>query len=147
MQLQKVFITWFCVAYFGEKSVYLGGAIPDKIKSCVKVWGGHTSSQRLLKCFHEEADDCMLINVNHAVRVKNFWNVIVSSPAIDVLVNLLYHFTHWIYDYVEQLWMIFGKKIIQNAIPIHILGKGLDGNIIEIFPASHSCTNRLVNFI
>ena len=50
MQLQKVFITWLCDTFFGEKPVYLGGAIPDKIRSCVTVCGGHTSSQRLLKC-------------------------------------------------------------------------------------------------
>lgn len=77
MQIQKLFITWLCGSYSGEKSVYLGGAIPDNIKSCVKDCGGHTSSQRLLECFHEAADGRMLIHVIHAVRVNNFRKVIV----------------------------------------------------------------------
>ena len=72
-QLLKVFFTWLCDTYSGEKSVYWAGAIPDIRTSCVKDCGGQTSSQGLLKCFHEEADDRMLIRVNHAVRVKSFW--------------------------------------------------------------------------
>ena len=92
MQLQKVFITWLCDRYSGEKPVHLGGVIPDNI-TCVKVCGGHPSSQGLVKCFHEEPDDRMMIHVNHAVRVKNFRKVIFASPDTDVFVNLVYYFT------------------------------------------------------
>ena len=110
IQIQKLFITWLCGAYSGEKPVYLGGAITDNITSCVKVCGGHISSQRLLECFHEAADGRMLIHVIHAVRVKNFRKVIVASPETDVLVNLVYHFTRWIYADLEQRLMISGKN-------------------------------------
>ena len=71
--------------------------------SSIKVCGRHTSSQGLLKCFHEEADDCMLIHVNHAVRVINFQKAIVASPETDVFVNLVYHLTRQIYTDLEQL--------------------------------------------
>ena len=72
MQLWRLFITWLCDIYSREKSEYLDGTIPDNIISCVKVCGGHTSCQGLLKCFHEEVDGPMLIHVDHVVRVKNF---------------------------------------------------------------------------
>ena len=36
--------------------------------------------------------------------------------------------------------MISGKKITQNAISIHVLGKRLDDNIIEIWPVIHALT-------
>ena len=140
MQLQQIFITWLRDTYSGEKPVYLGGAIPDDITSCIKICGDHTSSQRLLKCFHEEADDRMLFHVNHAVRVKNFHKVIVASPDTDVFVNLVYHFTCWIYADLEQLWMISGKKGSQTAVPIHLLKEKLDNNIVDILPVVHALT-------
>ena len=55
--------------------------------SYVKVCGGHTSSQGLLKCFHKEADDCIPIRVNHAVQF------IVAFSDTDIFVTLIYHFT------------------------------------------------------
>ena len=118
----------------------MGGAIPDSITSCVKVCGGHTSSQGLLKCFHEEANDRTMIHISHAVRVMNFQKVIVASPNTDVFVNLVYRFTRWIYAALEQLWIISGKKESNNAIPSHVLGERLDDSIIEILPAIHALT-------
>ena len=52
--------------YLSEIEPDLNGAIRDNITSSVQVCGGHTSSQRLLKCFHGEANDRMLTHVNHA---------------------------------------------------------------------------------
>ena len=140
IQLQKVFITWLYDTYSGEKSIYLGGAILDNITSCIKLCGRQTSNQSLLKCFHEEADDRILIYDNHAVQVKNFGRVIVASPDTNVFVNLVYHFMHWIYADLEQLWIISDKKTSQNVIPIHVLGERLHNNITEILPAIHALT-------
>ena len=100
------------------------------------------SSHGSLKCFHEEADDHMMIHVNHAVRINNFRKVIVASPDTDVFANLVYHFTRWIYADLEQLWMISGKKGSENAIPIHVLGERLDNSIIEILPVIHALTDK-----
>ena len=52
--------------YLSEIEPDLNGAIPDNITSWVEVCGGHTSTQRLRKCFHGEANDRMLTHVNHA---------------------------------------------------------------------------------
>ena len=136
MQLQKVFITWLCDRYSGEKPVHLGGVIPDNI-TCVKVCGGHTSSQGLVKCFHEEADDRMMIHVNQAVRVKNFRKVIFASPDTNVFVNVVYYFTHWTYADLEQIWMTSGKKGSENAIPIHVLRERLDDRFKFFQPFMH----------
>ena len=57
------------VTHIPEKSLY-DWVVHYQI-SYVKVCGGHISSQQLLKCFHEEADDRLLIYVNYDVRVKN----------------------------------------------------------------------------
>ena len=82
----------------------------------------------------------MMIHVNHAVRVKNVWKVIVASSYTDVFVNLVYHFTCWIYADLEQLSMISGKKGSESAIPVHALGERLDESITEILPAINVLT-------
>ena len=50
-----------------------------------------------------QTDDCTLIHVNHVMRAKNLRKVIVASPDTVVFVNLVYHFTCWIYADLEQL--------------------------------------------
>ena len=128
---------------FRRKAFLFGWCITRQYNhgtSSINIFGRYTSSQGLLKCFHEEADDRMLIHVNHAVRVKNFRNVIVASSDTDLFVNLVYHFTRWIYADLEQLWIVSRKKGSENAVPIHVLGERLDDRIIEILPAIHVLT-------
>ena len=88
-RLLKVFITWLCHTYSGEKPVYLAGAISNITTSYAKVCGGHTCSQGFLKCSQEEADDRMLGRVHHPVRVKNFRRFIVDFSDTDVFVTLI----------------------------------------------------------
>ena len=82
----------------------------------------------------------MMIHVNHAVRVKNVWKVIVPYSYTDVFVNLVYHFTRWIYADLEQLWLISGHKESESAIAVHALGERLDDSITEILPVFNAVT-------
>ena len=82
----------------------------------------------------------MMIHVNHAVRVKNVWKVIVASSYTDVFINLVYHFRRWVYVDLEQLWLISGEKGSERAIPVHGLGERLDDSITEILPAINVLT-------
>lgn len=74
----------------------------------------------------------MLIHAKHAVRVRNFRKVAVTSPETNVFV-MFYHFMHWIHAYLEQLCMISGKKERQNRVQIHVLREILHDIITEIF--------------
>ena len=69
-----------CVIHIPEKNLCLLGWCNTRHynpgTSSAKVCGRHTSSQDILKCFYEDADNRMLIHANHAMRVKNFRNVI-----------------------------------------------------------------------
>ena len=82
----------------------------------------------------------MMIHVNHAVRVKNVWKVIVASSYTDVFINLVYHFRRWVDADLEQLWLISGKKGSERAIPVHGLGERLDDSITEILPVINVLT-------
>ena len=82
----------------------------------------------------------MLIHINHAVRVKNFWKVTVASPDTDVFANLVYHFARWTYADLELIWIISGKQGSENTILTNVFGERLDDSITEILPAIHALT-------
>ena len=45
-----------------------------------------------LCCKHQEADDRLLLHVQHATCAESFKRVIIASADTDVFICLLYHF-------------------------------------------------------
>ena len=66
---QQFFIKWVKETYTGKNSVYLGGSHIDDMTACLRVSNGHVTSEYLLKCNHEEADDRIMYHINHGVKV------------------------------------------------------------------------------
>ena len=109
------------------------------------ISNGIVSFQQLLKCDHEEADDQLLFHANHAIKVDNFKKVIVASPDTDVLVNVIYNFSRWIFSDLEEMWIIGGNRGSQKAIHIHSLVKQLDAGIVEVLSALHALRGTISN--
>ena len=86
---------------------------------------------RLLKCEHEEADDCIMYHISHAVNVDRYSRVIVASADIDVFVCLLFNFTHWVHLDIKELWMLCGQGTPTQYVPIHTL-------VVSVLPAVHA---------
>ena len=93
MRLEQIFIEWIIKSYKESRPLVLGGGNKDDITSCVMIAHGKVSFQSLLKCHLEKADDRPLFHVNHALKVVNYKNLIITSPDPDVVVNVIHHFS------------------------------------------------------
>ena len=100
------------------------------------------SSQRLLKCDHDKADDWLLFHADHAIKIENFKKILIVSPDTDVLVGAVHHFSRWVFSDLKESWIIGGKKGTQRqALPVHELVDKLDGDVVEILPALLALTD------
>ena len=98
------------------------------------------SMERLLECSHEEADDRIMFQVNHAVKIGDFRSIAIASPDTDVLVAAIHHYNKFIYFDLEELWFISGKSESRTVLPIHDLVNEIDTDFIDILPAIHALT-------
>ena len=95
VRLQQFFINWVCDNYKDQRPVYLGGSHENDLSACLKVTDGRGNYVCLLKCDHKEADDRIMLHVNHAVIVDQFRKIIIASADTDVFICLMYHFRRW----------------------------------------------------
>ena len=84
------------------------------------------SMERLLECSHEEADDRIMLHVNHAVKIGNFCSTAIASPDTGVLVAAIHHYNKFIYFHLEELWSVSGKSESRTVLPIHDLVNEID---------------------
>ena len=103
MQLEQIFIEWIMTSYKGSIPWFLEGAHKGDITSCVMISNGEVSFQPILRCDHEEADDRILFHANHAIKVNDFKKIIIASPDTDVFVNVIHHFSSWIFSDIKEL--------------------------------------------
>ena len=61
LQLQRFTIDWISKNYTGNKPIYLGGAHKENTSNCVVVQDNITIIIPELQCYHEEADDRILL--------------------------------------------------------------------------------------
>lgn len=121
--------------------VYLGGGHVDAKKKCVKLECNSTSDVAAMHCSHEEADDRLMVHINHAVDFENIHRIIVVSPDTDVIVCLLYHFEETFHlNGLLELWVLCGQGKTCRALPIHTLSKYIPHNVIHVLPAVHALT-------
>ena len=56
VSLQQIFIDWITQTKF-DTTIFLGGSHKSNEEMCISIVDGLTTTERLLKCSHEEADD------------------------------------------------------------------------------------------
>ena len=78
----------------------------EDLRSCYKLENGNITLQPALKCTQGETDDRMMVHINHAITIENYLKVTLRSSDTDVLVNLMFHFTHWQFSKLQELWML-----------------------------------------
>ena len=104
MQLEQIFIEWIIKSYKGSGPLFLGDGNKDDITSCVMIANGEVSFQPLLICDHEEADNRLLLRANHALKINNYKKFINASPDTDALVNVIHHFSCWMFTEYIGKW-------------------------------------------
>ena len=104
--LRMHYIKWVIKNYSGEMPIYLGGSLSGDIFGCKKVERGNISDALNLRCEHEEADDCLMLHIDDAVRA-GYEKIIIASPDTGIFVTALYHYTKWIHNssrVMDVLW-------------------------------------------
>ena len=128
--------------------LFLGGDNKGDIASCVMIENGEVSFQPLLKCDHEEAEDQLLFHANHALKISNYKKLIFASPDTEVLVNVVHHFSCWMFSDLKDLSVLSPNKASQKqVIPVHKLVEKLDVEVLEVLPALHALTGTILNHI
>ena len=109
--LQKLFIEWVlensCDEEF-NRELFLGGSDRNNDFMCYSQINGNIKEERLLKFYHEEADDRIFFHANHAVKVGKCTSKMIASPDTDVFVSALHHFNHWKEFGLTELWIVSG---------------------------------------
>ena len=91
-QLQQYFRKLVMENYKGEKAVYVGGIQDNNSVLCEMLLRSESSIiEGLSTHMHEEADDRIMLHINHGVQ-SMITSIIVASADTDVFVNLLYHY-------------------------------------------------------
>ena len=131
-----MFIKWI-VPNNLERLTYLGGVHKDDPMSCMSILHGDITTESSLWCASEEADDRMMVHVNHAV-LKGFENIVIASQDTDVLVTALYnHKFHWS---TTNLWILYGSNSNPDILSVNELTDVLDTSVVGILPAAHALT-------
>ena len=120
VRLQQFFINWVCENYKDQRPVYLGGSHENDLSACLRVTDGRGNYVRLLKCDCEEADDRIMLHVNHAVIADQFKKIIIASADTDVFICLMYHFRRWNELDLKELWVISGQGCSARALFLYI---------------------------
>lgn len=143
-RLQEFFIKWLIhkVTQGTENvsiSIYLGGSHEDDLFKCMRISSQTVADVPTLHCQHNEADDRMLLHINHAICTESFKRVVVASPDTDVLVCLLYHFSEtWKFSGLEELWVLCGQGNTKRALPVHDLVQTMSRALVSVLPALHA---------
>ena len=122
--LQQLFIQWILkqVKHSNfDKVLYLGGSHKENDAICLSHTNGLITKERLLQCYHEEADDRIFFHANHAVRVGEYKSVVLATDDTDIFVCATQHFSKLQTFDLEELWCVSGPASSRIFFPIHSL--------------------------
>ena len=122
-----------------SKYIVLSQLSQDTDWSSIKIQDGKVTSIPCLNSDIEEADLRFPVHVLDCVRTGHKKCTVLSNDT-DVIVALIYHFTVFAQEGLEQLWVKAGIANSTRFIPIHILHNRLMPNLPKVLPALHSLT-------
>ena len=128
--------------------LYLGGSHHGDHTSCFILSDGILTQDHLLKCDHQLSDDRIILNVNHAVKVDKFSDVVIASSNIDVFACALYHFSRWIYSELHELRSSHQRcfqrtGVLRNFLKFtrkHLCQSLFFNKVVDVLPAVHALT-------
>ena len=139
--LQQLFIQWILVKTKQtnfDKVLYLGGSHKENDAICLSYTNGSITKERLLQCYHEEADDRILFHANHAVRVGEYKSVVLATDDTDIFVCATQHFSKLQTFDLEELWFVSGPASSRTFFPIHSLTQSLEANLSNVLIPLHA---------
>ena len=137
-EFQHIFISWMIDMYHEEKPVYLGGCHQFcEEEKCYVICNGIKTLVPELESTLDEADDRMMIHVDHATRVDSCTAALICSRDSDVYVSFMYHYSKtWKLQGLTQAWM----EDMGMYVPIHTICLEMGDDLVEMLPAAHTLT-------
>ena len=136
--LKIFFINWLLKFYKDDRPDYLGGSVPGDITCCIQIIGGISSNCLDLKCDHEEADEQILYHINHAILYESYTKVVMAATDTDIFISLLYHYQQWVYEDLQEIWMLHSQGVSSRALSIPKIAETLESDVISVLPAVHA---------
>ena len=96
VSLQQILIKWMKESQIDHTFVFIVGSLSEHETMCIGIVNGSCYDERLLQCYHEEADDRMF-HLNHTPKISKFCSVAITSLDIDIFVCVLHHFRQLVY--------------------------------------------------
>ncbi|KAG1714927.1 Thrombospondin-3b [Nymphon striatum] len=144
-KFEAFFIRWITEQIQGMENmstpVFLGVAHETDMYKCIRLDSLNAEDVPQLRCTHQEADDRLLLHIQHATCAESFKRVIVASAVTDVFICLLYYFNQtWHDSGLDELWVLVGQGNTSRAIPIHDLAVEMPSILVSVLPAVHALT-------
>ena len=79
----------------------------------------------------------MYVYFDHGIEVDKFQEV---HQLTETFIYLVYHFTHWVYIDLEELWVVSEKSNIHAVPRIYNIVANMPSNVVHILPAVHAPT-------
>ena len=138
VEFQQLFISWMSEIYKDYKPVFLGGCHRyNEHEKCYKICGGIKTVIPELQSALDEADERIMLHINHAAKVDCFNAALICSRDSDVYVSAMYHFyLTWKGKGFSQIWM----EDMGMFVPLHVICDELGEDLVQMLPAVHSLT-------
>ncbi|OXU22397.1 hypothetical protein TSAR_010977, partial [Trichomalopsis sarcophagae] len=107
--------------------------------SCINSDKDDSFWQSLQRNDVEEADEKIMLHINHAV-MNGFRNIYVISSDTDVIILALYYWTIFKTNGLQALWFQAGSSNTIRDIPIHTLACVHGEKLCSVLPAVHHLT-------
>jgi hypothetical protein len=141
LDFQANFIDFVLKTVTSSKTIYLGGGVRNNNEKCMRKDPANIETVSFLQSNIEEADDRILLHVNHCVVVDKYTRVIVASSDTDVYITLLYQLQEqYTRSGLKELWIMCGAKHKKRTIPLHLLMEKTNSSVIRVLPAMHALT-------
>ena len=81
--------------------------------------GKESQNEPLLRCTHEKANDRIMFQLSHRVKVGKRKSIVIVSPDTDVFVCSIHNYVKLMYFCLEELWFVTGLSTYRTFVPVH----------------------------
>ena len=62
----------------------------------------------------------------------------MAATDTDIFISLLYHYQQWVYEDLQEIWMLYGQGVSSRALSIPQIPETLESDVISVLPAVHA---------
>ena len=62
----------------------------------------------------------------------------MAATDTDIFISLLYHYQQWVYEDLQEIWMLHSQGVSSRALSIPKIAETLESDVISVLPAVHA---------